>query len=49
MSKESLDEVIRVVGLAIIKNDTNCRQCIGVEEMLLITLCCPKYVLFTRE
>jgi hypothetical protein len=35
MSKESFAEVVRVVGPAITKRDTNCRQCIGVEERLL--------------
>jgi hypothetical protein len=46
ISKESFAEVVRVFGPAITTKGTNCRQCIGVEERLLITLCKPKY-LFT--
>jgi hypothetical protein len=38
MSKERFAEVVWVVGPAITKKDTNCKQCIGVEERLLITL-----------
>jgi hypothetical protein len=38
MSKESFTEVVQVVGPAITKKDTNCKQCIEVEERLLITL-----------
>jgi hypothetical protein len=47
MSKESLAEVVRAVCRAITKKDTNCRQYIGVEERLLITLCKPKYLFMT--
>jgi hypothetical protein len=47
MSKESFAEVVRVVGPAIPKKDTNCRQYIGVEERLLITPCELKYLFTT--
>jgi hypothetical protein len=47
MNKESSAEVDRVVGPAITKKDTNCRQCIGVEGRLIITLCKPKYLFTT--
>jgi hypothetical protein len=47
MNKESSAEVDRVVGPAITKKDNNCRQCIGVEGRLIITLCTPKYFFTT--
>jgi hypothetical protein len=47
MSKESFTEVFWLVGAVITKKDTNCRQCIWVEESLLITLCKPKYLFTT--
>jgi hypothetical protein len=47
MSKESFTDVVRVVVPVITKKDTKCRQCIGVEERLLITFCKPNYLFTT--